>query len=81
MYIISSMICDPQIKNIRIISERIRLAALEEKEGILEIHEAVGDITKNILSQSSLSEEVSFKIDELVKISETLNQVASYYKT
>lgn len=70
-----------EYKNIRIISERIRLAALEEKEGILEIHEAVGDITKNILSQSSLSEEVSFKIDELVKISETLNQVASYYKT
>ena len=70
-----------EYNNIRQISERVRTASIEEKEGILEIHEAVGDITKNILSQSSLTDEISFKIEELLKISETLNQVASYYKT
>ena len=51
-----------EYNNIRQISERVRTASIEEKEGILEIHEAVGDITKNILSQSSLTDEISFKI-------------------
>jgi hypothetical protein len=42
---------------------------------------AVSEITKNILSQSSLTEELSLKMEDLLKISENLNQVASYYKT
>jgi methyl-accepting chemotaxis protein len=70
-----------EYEEIRNISERVRSASQEEKEGIIEIYSAIGDISKNILSQSSLSEELSLKIDELLKISEKLNQVASYYKT
>ena len=68
-------------ENIRKISELVRTASLEEKEGILEIHAAVSEITKNILSQSSLTEELSLKMEDLLKISENLNEVASYYKT
>ena len=70
-----------EYEEIRNISERVRSASQEEKEGIIEIYSAIGDISKNILSQSSLSEELSLKIDELLKISDKLNQVASYYKT
>jgi methyl-accepting chemotaxis protein len=64
-------------ENIRKISERVRAASIEEKEGILEIHAAVSEITMNILSQSSLTEELSLKIEDLLKISENLNCLSS----
>ena len=48
---------------------------------MIEIYSAVGDIAKNTLGQSSQAEELSIKIEDLIKISENLSQVASYYKT
>lgn len=70
-----------EYEEIRKISNSVQLASQVEKEGIIEINSAIDDIAKNILSQSSLSEELSLKIEELLKISEKLSQVSSYYKT
>lgn len=70
-----------EFENIRNISEMVRSASMEEKQSIIEIYSAIGDISKNILSQSSQSEELSYKIEDLLKISETLNHAASFYKT
>ncbi len=70
-----------EFENIRNVSEIVRSASKEEKEAMIEIYSAVGDIAKNILGQSSQAEELSVKIEDLIKISENLSQVASYYKT
>lgn len=70
-----------EFENIRNVSEIVRSASKEEKEAMIEIYSAVGDIAKNTLGQSSQAEELSIKIEDLIKISENLSQVASYYKT